>query len=76
MSERCPGQDGRGLSVTLHTCPKCGAEVEMFSDELRVKCHACGEYVCKDQTPSCVSWCAKAQECVGDERLRELKGDA
>jgi ribosomal protein S27AE len=73
MSERCPGQDGRDLKVSIHTCPNCGSEVEMFSDETRVKCHACGKYVCTDEVPSCVEWCAKARDCVGEERWAELK---
>jgi ribosomal protein S27E len=74
MSGRCPGQDGRDLKVSMHICPYCGSEVEMFSDETRVKCHTCGNYVCKDEVPSCVAWCSKARECVGEERWAELKG--
>jgi ribosomal protein S27AE len=74
MSGRCPGQDGRELKVTLHTCPNCGAEVEMFSDETRVKCHVCGNYVCTEEVPSCAVWCAKARECLGEERWKALKG--
>jgi NADH pyrophosphatase NudC (nudix superfamily) len=75
MSGRCPGQDGRELKVSLHICPKCGAEVEMFSDEMRAKCHACGEYVCADQVPSCITWCVKARECLGEERWKALHTD-
>jgi hypothetical protein len=63
------------LKATLLTCPNCGAEVEIFSDEGRVKCHVCGGYVCKDEVPSCAEWCAKARECLGEERWRSLKGD-
>jgi hypothetical protein len=76
MSGRCPGQDGRDLKVSTHTCSYCGGEVEMFSDETRVKCPSCGEYVCKEQLPSCVAWCAKARECLGEERWAALKGEA
>lgn len=72
MSGQCPGQDGRSLSVSLHACPHCGTEVEMFSDEIRAKCHVCGQYVCTDSIPSCVTWCAKARECVGEERWLAL----
>lgn len=76
MSGRCPGQDGRHLSVSLHICPNCGNEVEMFSDEIRVKCRGCGEYVHKESVPSCIQWCAQARECLGEERWKALKGDS
>ena len=29
--QRLPGQDGRNLKVSLHKCPNCGNEVEIFS---------------------------------------------
>jgi hypothetical protein len=75
MAQRCPGQDGRSLQASMHTCPNCAAEVEIFSDETRVKCHACGKYVCKDEVPSCAKWCARARECVGEERWASLQGE-
>jgi rRNA maturation protein Nop10 len=74
MAGRCPGQDGRQLTVSLHICPTCGSEVEMFSDEIRVKCRTCGSYVQKDSVPSCVEWCSQARACLGEERWRALMG--
>jgi hypothetical protein len=74
MAGRCPGQDGRNLSVSLHKCPTCGSEVEMFSDEVRVRCRGCGTWVQKDTVPSCVEWCSQARECLGEERWRALMG--
>lgn len=68
MPVRCPGQDGRSLSVSTVTCPSCGAEVEMFSDECRVRCHVCGNHIDRDVVPTCVEWCAMARECIGEER--------
>ncbi len=53
----------------------CGAEVEMFSDELRIKCRKCGEYVYKEKTPSCIEWCPAARQCLGEERWKALKGE-
>ncbi len=72
MVMKCPGQDSRKLSVSLHKCPNCGNEVEIFSDELRVRCNKCGEMVYRESTPSCVSWCASARECLGEERWKEF----
>ncbi len=72
MGVRCPGQDGRFLSVSVHICPTCGAEVEMFSDEMRVKCRNCGTWVEKEAVPSCIEWCSQARACLGEARWRAL----
>ena len=71
----CPGQDGRYLSVSVHKCPECGSEIEMFSDETRARCHKCKSVVQKETTPSCVQWCTKARDCLGDERWKAIMGD-
>jgi ribosomal protein S27AE len=71
--DRCPGQDGRDLKVSTCLCPQCGAEVELFSDEMRVKCHRCGYRVDQQEIPSCAQWCAKARECLGEERWEQVK---
>ncbi len=75
MYSKCPGQDSRNLKVEVYKCPNCGAGVEIFSDETRAKCQKCGAKVYKEQLPSCIQWCAKARECLGEERWRELKGE-
>lgn len=75
MFTRCPGQDIRNLRVKLYKCPDCGAEVEIFSDELMVKCQQCGTKVYSDRVPSCIEWCASARQCLGEERWQKLKGD-
>ena len=73
MTSKCPGQDFRKLRVSLYKCPSCDTEVEMFSDELKVKCHKCGEMVYKEKIPSCIDWCASARQCLGEERWKELR---
>ena len=75
MRGGCPGQDRRNLTSEMYLCPDCGAEVEIFSSETRVRCYQCGETVHKEQVPSCVDWCAAARECLGEERWRMLKGE-
>ncbi len=74
MDGRCPGQDARNLRSAYYKCPKCGALVEIFSDELRFRCQQCGEYVFRERTPSCIEWCARARECLGEDRWRQLTG--
>ena len=76
MATKCPGQDMRNLRVSLHMCPTCGAEVEIFSDELGVKCRKCGTKVYKEQTPSCIDWCSQARQCLGEDRWKEIRGEA
>jgi len=73
---QCPGQDSRNLRVELHKCPNCGHEVEIFSDEIKVRCSRCGENVFRERTPSCIDWCASARQCLGEERWRRLKGES
>jgi len=75
MYSKCPGQNPRNLRAALYRCPNCGAEVEIFSDEMRVKCGECDEYIYRDRIPSCIDWCASARQCLGEERWKELRGD-
>ena len=74
MYNRCPGQDSRKLRAELHKCPGCGYEVEIFSDEVKVRCSQCGKNVYREQTPSCIEWCASARQCLGEERWHRLIG--
>lgn len=48
--------------------------MEMFSDEVRVRCRSCGIWVQKDSVPSCVEWCSQARECLGEQRWEALMG--
>jgi|TARA_B100002003_G_C13798012_1_gene394085 DNA-directed RNA polymerase subunit RPC12/RpoP len=75
MTFKCPGQDMRKLRVELYKCPSCGAEIEIFSDEMRMKCQKCGDMVYREQTPSCIDWCSSARQCLGEERWEELRGE-
>ena len=74
MFSKCPGQDTRKLRVELHKCPNCGAEVEIFSDETRIKCQKCGTMVFREKMPSCIEWCSSARQCLGEERWQQLMG--
>ncbi len=74
MFDRCPGQSSRNLKVGVYICKNCGQEVEIFSDELRVKCPGCGKFVHKEKVPSCIEWCKSARECLGEEKWKEIQG--
>ena len=75
MYSKCPGQDMRKLRVEVYRCPNCHAEVEIFSDETRVRCQKCGTMVFKEKMPSCIEWCASARQCLGEERWKQIMGD-
>jgi len=72
MAVRCPGQDMRNLKASVHKCPGCGVEVELFSDESSMKCHKCGTRVYRENVPSCTGWCSHARECLGETRWQRL----
>jgi len=66
MINKCPGQDDKNLKPEILHCPGCGYEIEIFSDEIRVRCPRCKILACRDRLPSCINWCKSARECTGD----------
>lgn len=69
MSDQfCPGAKMvRQPKPEMFPCPRCGEEVEIWSDELRGTCPSCGTTVLRDGTVSCLDWCKFGKECVGEE---------
>jgi len=65
MLNKCPGQDDRNLKTEIITCPDCGYQLEIFSDEIRIRCRQCGNSVSNKRPPSCLDWCKSARECIG-----------
>lgn len=64
MYDRCPGTASVARpDLVLVKCPKCGEDVEVFSDEERVVCDSCGTVVFREKTPSCFDWCQYSKEC-------------
>lgn len=71
----CPGASNvKGTpTLTIKHCPRCHAEIEMFSTDSKRNCAKCGQEVYNDAA-SCVKWCAAARDCVGDELYEKLTG--
>ena len=66
--DTCPGvKDLKTPTLTIKKCPKCGEEVEIFSNDTQVSCETCG-FVIYNDTLSCIQWCNYAKECVGEEK--------
>lgn len=74
MINKCPGQDDRNIKLDTIRCPDCGYQIEIFSDEMKVRCPKCKNLACRDKLPSCVDWCKSARECIGEEKWQQLKG--
>ena len=74
MINKCPGHDDRNLKSEIMVCPDCGFQIEIFSDEIQVRCPQCGKLACRQRLPSCVDWCKSAKDCLGEEKWRKLKG--
>lgn len=73
MNNKCPGQDDRNIKSEIISCPDCGYKIEIFSDEVKVRCPKCKGLVCRDRLPSCVDWCKYARECIGEDKWKELQ---
>jgi hypothetical protein len=68
MLSGCPGAGNiKGApSIKVKICPECGGEIELFSCDSKEICRNCG-FVAYNDTPSCVTWCKYAVQCVGLE---------
>lgn len=67
MLDRCPGSSLlRTPTLEIRKCPQCGEELEIFSNDLKVKCSNCG-FVVYNDIQSCAMWCRHARECLGEE---------
>lgn len=76
MLDHCPGAANlRTPTLAIKKCPQCGAEVELFSNDISVKCSECGFEVFNDII-SCVQWCKYAKECVGEETYNRIMAQA
>jgi predicted RNA-binding Zn-ribbon protein involved in translation (DUF1610 family) len=72
MVEQCPGAINiRMPRLEMKTCPKCGEEIEIFSNEASAKCLKCG-FVIYNDLLSCVQWCEYAKECVGEKTYERM----
>ncbi len=74
FDKTCPGSRTiREPIPEFIDCPDCGREVEIWTDELKATCSACGGKVLRAQQASCIDWCPHAKECVGPEVFERLR---
>jgi len=56
-------------------CEKCRTKVEIWSDEMTVKCPKCGSTVSRVREKSCLDWCSSAEQCLGVMKYNKLLRD-
>ena len=54
-------------------CCHCGAEVEIWTDEVKATCPKCGTVNFRGASASCIDWCQEAEKCLGTELYQKLK---
>jgi len=75
LANSCPGSRLiREPTPEYISCPHCGQEMEIWSDELVARCPHCRQVAPARRGATCLDWCAHAAECVGAEKYRRLKG--
>jgi len=67
----CPGSKRIKEPYPEEIKCRCGAVIEIFSDETSVKCKKCGKKVSRKLPPTCLDWCAMAKECIGRGKKNE-----
>ena len=75
LGGHCPGSEFiRTPTLAIKRCPECGAEVEVFSNDVKVPCPKCGFEVYND-VASCIEWCKHAKECLSPEVVERILRD-
>lgn len=74
MLSGCPGaQLIKEARPDYVRCPHCKNEIEMWTDEYRVRCTVCQAWVYRDQGTTCLDWCKQAEQCVGAAALANYR---
>lgn len=53
-------------------CPKCSADVEIWSDEEEAQCPSCGTTVSR-KVQSCLDYCEFADKCKGMIQMKKAE---
>jgi DNA-directed RNA polymerase subunit RPC12/RpoP len=74
LSHNCPGSKlFKEIRPEYIACPHCGAETELWSDELVIRCKSCGGIIAQKRGASCIDWCRFAKECIGAQKWERLQ---
>ena len=75
---QCPGmnpQNWKQDDISEATCIHCGkSNMEFWKDDVKRTCPACGKSMYNPRLGNiCLSWCDKADECIGNKDINEWK---
>jgi len=74
LNGSCPGSKlFKQITPEYMECPHCHGEVELWSDELLIRCRHCGGFISQKKGASCIDWCRFAGECIGAQKLERLR---
>jgi predicted RNA-binding Zn-ribbon protein involved in translation (DUF1610 family) len=60
--------------IAEHCCTTCGAAIEFWKDDVKRRCPGCGKFMFNPSLgDTCLSWCEKASECLGNADIQEWK---
>lgn len=69
--DKCPGNSSFVQpKPECVLCPSCGAEVEIWTDEVCAFCLVCHAAISRGLVQSCLDWCQHAEKCLESQRLR------
>jgi predicted RNA-binding Zn-ribbon protein involved in translation (DUF1610 family) len=58
--------------IQTRDCLECGEELEFWKDDVKLTCPKCGQVNFNPNIGNtCLSWCRKADECVGNTDIHE-----
>jgi len=74
LGSTCPGSKlFKDVKPEYMVCPHCDREIEMWTDELAIRCPHCQLPVRRDRGASCIDWCQYAKECIGAKKFEQLR---
>jgi hypothetical protein len=69
----CPGSTSfKNPTPEDIECVFCGFINEIWTDEIEIKCKKCKKPISRDISNTCLMWCQKAGECIGEEKLKKI----
>lgn len=76
MAATCPGMSPlywKIEDIFESPCPGCGQPIEFWKDDVKRSC-PCGRLVFNPRLGNlCLSWCERAEECLGNSDLDDWK---
>jgi hypothetical protein len=76
MAATCPGMNPANWKIEdifETACPACGELIEFWKDDVKRRC-GCGHICFNPRLGNlCLSWCEKAEECLGNQDIAEWK---